>query len=352
MKKKIKIIFVVLAIASMGGVCYKGISSYINMARLKGLVTKISETALEKNIDLDSNAYERTYLYSYQTSDYFSAKDELSKRIEKTVLNHGWVLDSQDSITCGENSIDYHGNIQGNYLLDGEDEADRYWRPVKYTAWEDLSLNEDGSRKREYVPKEQDYLDQVRLTVQTAIDETLTEEEKAQFTDINICITSDPDFDQFIQDDYRLYTSSQKMYERGAKRYTLLLIFYIFVLVAFLLNSTGKKYIAKWIVSIAALVMLFAITKDFFKTLTVIAVSVFLLYFVLRILTLNHFSRTFFFSSLGIILGLAFNEVFSKGYTCGNYNTDLWFIIVSNIFMCLMLALDHKALLDEYIERR
>ena len=202
------------------------------------------------------------------------------------------------------------------------------------------------------MPKDSDYLDQVRLTVQTAIDETLTEEEKAQYTDINIRITSDPDFDQFIPDDYRLYTSSQKMYERGAKRYTLLLIFYIFVLLAFLLNSTGKQYIAKWIVSIAALVMLFVITKDFFKTLTVIAVSVFLLYFVLRILTLNHFSRTFFFSSLGIILGLAFNEVFSNGYTCGNYNTELWFIIVSNIFMCLMLALDHKALLDEYIERR
>lgn len=351
MKKRIKIIFVVLAIASMGPECFKAISSYVNATRFKGLVSKISETASQKNIDLSSIDFDKIALSSYSSSDHFSAKDELSKRIEEKICYHGWYLDSQDSIICGEHSIDYHGNIQGKYLLNGEDESDRYWRSETYTDWKNLSLNEDGTRKREYVPKDQDYLEQVKFTVQSAIDETLTEEEKTQFTDINISITSDPDFDQFIPDDYRFYTNSQKVYKKGFKKRILLLIFYIFILAAFLINTTGKKYIAKWIASVAALIMLFVVTKNVSKMVTIIAVSIFLLYFVLRILTLNHFSRTFFFSTLGIILGVEFNQIYSKGYS-GNYTSELWYTVVSIIFMCLMLALDYKTLLDEYIDRR
>ncbi len=352
MKKRIKMIFMVLAIASMGGVCYKGISAYVNMTRFKDLISKISDTALEKNIDLNSSDYDKISLSSYPASDFFSAKDELSKRIEENIWYNGWYLDSQDSIICGEHSIDYHGNIQGKYFLNGEDESDRYWSPEIYTNWKELSLNEDGTRKREYVPKDPDYLEQVRLTVQAAINETLTKEEKNHFTDINISITSDPDFDKFISEDYRFYTNSHKVYKNGLKKYIRLLIFYIVILAAFLLDTIGKKYIAKWIVSISAFVILFVITKDVFKMLTVIAVSIFLVYFVLRILTLNHFSRTFFFSTLGIILGLAFNKFFSTGYAGTHFNLELWFIILSNIFMCLMLALDNKTLLDEYIDRR
>ena len=362
MKKRIKMIFVGLAIASIIGVCFRGMYSYVNMARFKGIANKISETALEKNISLSSSSsdYDAISAYSsHLSSDYFSAKDTLSKRIEKNLVNKGWALDSSDSIICGEHSIDYHGNVQGIYLLEGEEDNYRYWYEENYN-WKELAFNEDGSRKREYVPQEQDYLEQVRLTVQSAIDETLTEEERNQFTDINITITSDLDFDKFIPTDYRFYTNAQKFYRNGVKRMIKVLIFYVMILAAFLINMTGKRYIAKWIFSVAAFVPMFFISKSSYSILTAIACYIVLVYFVLRILTLNHFSRTFFFAILGIILGLLFNQIFAKGYL-DSYRIDfssilfdktLWYITVSNIFMCLMLAINNKVLLDEYIERR
>ena len=362
MKKKIKIIFVVLAIASMGGVCIKGIASYVNAARFRSLLGTIRQTAKDKNIDLSTYSYEMLSRYVYPEYDNYSAKDTLSKRIQENVWYGGWTLDTQDSIICGEHSIDYHGNILGEYLLDGEKTGkhDYLWYTDRYSAFKELILNEDGTRKREYEPKDSEYLEQVKLTVQTAIEKTLTPEEKAQYTDINISITSDPDFDYFIPIDYKFYDNSREYFRNEANKYTLLFGFYIVILAAFLISTIGKKYIAKWIVTCAAFVLMIVLCQGVCKMLTAMAVYIVLVYFVLRILTLNHFSRTFFFCTLGIILGLLFNQAFSDCYlfSCriewvtALIDSKTWFVDISNVFMCLMLALDNKLLLDEYIERR
>lgn len=359
MKKRIKMIFCVLAIACIGSVCVKGIASYVNAARFKSLISKITQTAVDKKISLSMTSCEGLALNSSPKYDKYAAKDTLSKRIEENVWYGGWTLDTQDSIICGEHSIDYHGNVQGEYKLEGE-EKDYLWNTDRYTAFKELSINEDGSRRRDYEPKDSEYLEQVKLTVQAAIEKTLTREEKAQYTDINISITSNPDFDYFIPKDYKFYVNSREYFKNEAKKYTLLFILYIVILTGFFMNTMGKQYIVKWIITVAAFILMIVLAKGSLRLFLVMGLYIVLVYVILRILTLNHFSRTFFFAVLGIILGLLLNKVYSNCHLYSFYidfgtvliDAKTWFIGAANIFMGLLFSLDNKILLDEYIERR
>ena len=259
----------------------------------------------------------------------------------------GWTLDSQDSIICDEHSIKYQGNVQGQYLLDGnevwhQEYYSYYYRD--YESYKKLLLNEDGSRQREYIPKSQEYLDQVKMTVQRAINDTLSEEEKEQYTDISIEITSEPDFEQFLKTDYSYYTASKEHYNDEAKKYAFLLLLYALVMVSFLIKLEDKQYIAKWIITIIGFGVMMFLCKEQLQMLTAIGCAIVLVYLDLRILTKNHFSRELFFTVSGIILGMIFNRFFMTSHFC--------FAAVCNVIMCVIFALNNQALFDQHAEKQ
>lgn len=358
MKKGVKGILCSLALLSIIAAGIVGFGFADNAIQYGKLVKKINQVAEDKKIDLDDNDYHIRFL---SQNDYFIAKDELSKRIQSALSVKGWILDSKDSIDCRENSIIYKGNIEGDYHLceNGLTLNAEYWSPYKniYPYYKKLSFNQDGSQKRDYIPKTKDYLEQVKLTVEEAIKEVLTEEEKVKYTDINITIVSEPDFDKFIPSDYRLYSNAKEYFQKKTVRYFFLLIMYLLVLIAFMLETKGKLYIVKWVLSALSFIMLVFLARRQIVILFSIGISVIVIYYSLKILTNNHFSRTLLFVFLGIILGELFTALF-VGLEINKLTLDfiihsperlsLW---ISNLIICLMLVLDNKVLIEQHIER-
>lgn len=378
MKKNAKkILGGVAAIICAGMGVITGISVY-NSVKFSSLSKKMENLAAEKFISLEEG-------FDYHSGDFkndFTAKDEISERIQDELSYKGWKLESKDSIECEAPKIIYKGNVEGTYTLNGEnDEQYSYYRNEKYSL---PKTNEDGTRKREYTPKTAEELEQVKLTVENAINkvlegkvspvrfrksgrfsknenENLSENKKSEYTDIQVSITSEPDFDKFIPRDYRFYRDGFGENRFEALFYAMILCFYIICMISFFLSSkTKKSYRTKRIFAVFALAGLLIFAKFDFKVASGLFLAflalVVLLHWSLKILTRNNFSRRTYFAILGAVTAVTFEffgfHAFSGYYYMRMFENQanfaiLAFIFVSTIITFIMLAQSWRVILDE-----
>lgn len=353
-----------------------GLSVY-NSVKFNTLSKKMENLAAEKFISLQGEGDD---LRSRNFKNDFVARDELSERIRDELSFKGWKLESKDSIECDAPKIIYKGNVEGTYTLNGENAEQYCYRSEKYSLPE---TNNDGSRKREYTPKTAEELEQVRLTVVNAINnvlegkvspvrfrksgrftknenENLDKNKESEYTDIQVTITSEPDFDKFIPQDYRFYKNGFDENRSNALFYTLILCFYIICFLSYFLSyKTKKSFMVKRIFAIVALAGICVFVKfDFNKIFPIFLqflVIVIILDWALKILTKNNFSRRTFFNFLGTITAFLWLYVpfAHNGYFFSRFNenqTDfivVVFIFLSSVITFCMLAQSWRVILDE-----
>ena len=343
-----------LICAGMGVIT--GLSVY-DSVKFSTLSKKIENLAAEKNISLE----EKNCLHSrYQGNDFIS-KDVLSENIRSELFNKRWILDSRDSIECNAPVIICKGNVEGTYTLNGVEEREACYSWYSNEKYSHLKINENGTREREYTPKTGEELEQVRLTVLDVIDSVLEKKNlKAEYTDIQVTIASEPDFDKFILADYRFYKNGCDVNKNNALYYSLILCFYIVCMISyFISNETKKSLAAKKFLAVVALAGLCVFVKfDFNKVfplfLQFLAIVV-LLHWALKILTRNNFSRRAFFNFLGTITAFlwlfvpfARNGYFFRWFNEGQTNiTVMIFLLVSSVITFCMLAQSWRVILDE-----
>ncbi|MBR4599759.1 MAG: hypothetical protein IKO39_06905 [Treponema sp.] len=371
-----KILLSVAAIICAGMGVITGLSVY-NSVKFNTLSKKMENLAAEKFISLQGEGDD---LRSRNFKNDFVARDELSERIRDELSFKGWKLESKDSIECDAPKIIYKGNVEGTYTLNGENAEQYCYRSEKYSLPE---TNNDGSRKREYTPKTAEELEQVRLTVVNAINnvlegkvspvrfrksgrftknenENLDKNKESEYTDIQVTITSEPDFDKFIPQDYRFYKNGFDENRSNALFYTLILCFYIICFLSYFLSyKTKKSFMVKRIFAIVALAGICVFVKfDFNKIFPIFLqflVIVIILDWALKILTKNNFSRRTFFNFLGTITAFLWLYVpfAHNGYFFSRFNenqTDfivVVFIFLSSVITFCMLAQSWRVILDE-----
>ena len=372
-----KILGGLAAIICAGMGVITGLSVY-NSVKFNTLSKKMENLAAEKFISLQGEGDD---LRSRDYKNDFVAKDELSERIRDELFFNGWKLESKDSIECEAPKIIYKGNVEGTYTLNGENAEQYCYRSEKYSLPE---INEDGTRKREYTPKTAEELEQVRLTVVNAINnalerkyspvsirragkysktknENLDKSKEPEYTEIQVTITSEPDFDKFIPQDYRFYKNGFDENRSNALFYTLILCFYIICFVSYFLSyKTKKSFRAKRIFAVFALAGLLIFAKFDFIVASGLFLAflplVVLLHWSLKILTRNHFSRRAYFAILGAVTAITF-EFFGFHAYSGYYFMRMFedqanfavlaFIFVSTIITFIMLAQSWRVILDE-----
>ena len=367
MKKITKIVLGVTASAcTVFMVCLEGIT-LAKYLKYDGLSKKMEGLASEKNISLE----EKNYFSPFYEDSTFTADNDLAKRIQKELLGYGWKLEKSDSIEVGEHSILYKGNVEGSYTLDGKT-VDSYCLASDYSTLskDKLILNEDGTRVRDYTPKTPQELEQVRLTVLEAIDNVLKgktapyggwnntlhaeDNAKSRYTDIQIVITSEPDFDQFIPCDYRFYKSVTKKEEGNLVNYALLVVMYILTLAVFC--NTGSERNIKVTVALetAALVtVMIYCTFNMLVPIVVLATAM-LCHYGLSALTKNRYPRFLMFIITGLMTGVFVNSVrcrtpLQRALVLGeNCLSDVsgYVLMLSNIFMCIVLSLAWQVIID------
>lgn len=349
--KKSKIVFGTLISIATTFLVFIEFVSLKNFVKFDLLAKKVEMLAAKNDVLLEKN-YDLSLFDINQES--FSAKDNLSQKIQQSLFSRSFYLDRNASIQCSENSIIYKGNIEGDYFLNGKKESDFYFSDSDYDfdkEWvisKKLNLNSDGTRKRDYIPKDEKDIEKMQVIVKDSIDDVLREENlNSIYKDIQIEITSKPHFEKFISDDYDFYVSEKGRFKDSLTKFSLWLAFYTVSLLAFFCGISKRAYILKIIFSTLACAIAIVLGKTNLLIPILICIMIVFNYYALKIVTKNNFSREFYFSTLGFALAIFLNLMDMTSYF--DINVLRICLYVFNFFVCIALSLTWQIILDTRI---